>query len=170
MRLIDKRFVPDEFHDDIYSIDLDSLKQRGIKAVLLEIDNTLVTYDDPEPTEKVLGWLAELEKRNIRAAFISNNHRGRVERFNAGLGFPAYCDSGKPSTKYYKIALAEMGAGVDSAAVIGDQVFTDVWSGKRLGAYTVLVRPIKDKTSLFFRFKRALEKPVMRRYRKIHRQ
>jgi predicted HAD superfamily phosphohydrolase YqeG len=55
-----------------------------------------------------------------------------------------------------------------NTAVIGDQVFTDVWSAKRLGLFAILVKPIKDKTNLFFRSKRALEKPILRRYAKNH--
>ncbi len=168
MRLTDRWLVPDEYHDDIYCIDLDRLRDAGIRAVLLDIDNTLVTYDDPEPTERVLRWFDELKKRDIQIALISNNNRERVELFNSRLGFHAYSKSGKPSVRCYNDALTKMNAGREECAVIGDQVFTDVWSGRRIGAYTVLVKPIKDKTSLFFRFKRALEKPVLKRYEKLH--
>ncbi|MBO4769482.1 MAG: YqeG family HAD IIIA-type phosphatase [Clostridia bacterium] len=170
MRLTDRWFVPDEYHDDIYGVDLDRLKDAGIRAVLVDIDNTLVTYDDPEPTERVLRWFDELKKRNIQIALISNNNNKRVKLFNSRLGFYAYSKSGKPSPRCYDDALRKMGVGREECAVIGDQVFTDVWSGRLIGAYTVLVKPIKDKTSLFFKFKRVLEKPVLKRYGKLHGQ
>ena len=159
-------FMPDLYLDTIYDIDLDRLVEMGIKAVLLDIDNTLVTYDDPEPTPPVLAWFSELEKRGIRIAFISNNDEARVSLFNSRLGYFHSSKSGKPSTKYYRRALEHIGTDESHAAVIGDQVFTDIVSGHLLGSYSILVNPIKDKTTLFFRSKRLLEKPILKRYRK----
>ena len=164
--LTDRYFMPDLYLDDIYSIEPAFLKRKGIRAVLLDIDNTLVTYDDPKPTPSVLSWLNALADQGIAAAIISNNHRERVECFNAELGFFATWDSAKPSGKCYRAAMKHLGTDKTNTAVIGDQVFTDVWSAKRLGLYCILVKPIKDKTSLFFRAKRALEKPILRRYAK----
>lgn len=166
--LTDKYFMPDRYLDDIYMITPELLASEGIRAVLLDIDNTLVTYDDPEPTEAVLAWLASLEKNGISAAFISNNGKERVERFNASLGFFASWDSKKPSGKYYLAAMKHLGTNKSNTAVIGDQIFTDVWSAKRLGLRAYLVKPIKDKLTPLFRFKRALEVPILKRYAKKH--
>ncbi len=158
--------MPDLYLDDIYGITPEYLKAHGIRAVLLDIDNTLVTYDDPKPTPSVLNWLSLLSENGISAAFVSNNHKERVELFNEDLGFFASWDSKKPSGKFYIAAMKQLGVDKNSACVIGDQVFTDVWSAKRLGLHAILVKPIKDKTSLFFKAKRALEKPILRKYAK----
>lgn len=166
--IINRYFMPDLYLDDIYEISPEDLRKRGIRAVLLDIDNTLVTYDDPKPTPSVLTWLHTLKEHGIAAAFISNNHKDRVELFNEDLRLFATWDSHKPSGKCYRAAMKHLGTDASSTAVIGDQVFTDVWSAKRLGLYCILVKPIKDKTSLFFRSKRLLEKPILRRYRKQH--
>ena len=64
--------------------------------------------------------------------------------------------------------MKHLGTDTSNTAVIGDQVFTDVWSAKRLGLYAILVKPIKDKTSLFFKSKRALEKPILKKYARNH--
>ncbi len=167
---IDRYFMPDMYLDDIYGITPEMLTERGIKAVLLDIDNTLVTYDDPVPTESVLSWLDDLKKAGISAAFISNNHQDRVELFNSELKLFATWDSGKPSVKFHRAAMEYMESDKNNTAVIGDQIFTDVWSAKRLGLYAILVKPIKDKTTLFNRSKRALEKPILRRYIKMHKE
>ena len=166
--MVDKYFMPDLYLDDIYEITPEMLTAKGIKTVLLDIDNTLVTYDDPMPTESVLHWLEALNNAGISAAFISNNHKDRVELFNSELKYFATWDSHKPSGKCYRAAMKYLGTDNSNTAVIGDQVFTDVWSAKRLGLFAILVKPIKDKTSLFFRSKRALEKPILRRYKKKH--
>ena len=166
--LTDRYFMPDRCFDDIYMITPEFLLTEGIRAVLLDIDNTLVTYDDPEPTEPVIKWLNSLAENGISAAFISNNRRERVERFNSRLGYFASWESKKPSGKNYIAAMKHLGTDRSNTAVIGDQIFTDVWSVKRLGLRAYLVKPIKDKLTPLFRFKRALEVPVLKRYAKKH--
>ena len=168
--MINKYFMPDLYLDDIYGITPELLTKKGIKAVLLDIDNTLVTYDDPLPTESVLSWLSSLSEAGISAAFISNNHQDRVELFNSELKLFASWDSGKPSVKCHRAAMKQLGTNETNTAAIGDQIFTDVWSAKRLGLYAILVKPIKDKTTLFNRSKRALEKPILRKYKKLHKE
>ena len=79
-------------------------------------------------------------------------------------GLPAYPDAGKPGSKYMKLALDELGADASCAAMLGDQLFTDAYAGKKLKMKAIILPPIKDKTTLFFRFKRALEKPIMKSY------
>ncbi len=160
------KIVPDFYFDDVYSVTPAFCEQHGVRALIMDIDNTLVTYDDPDPTERVLAWFETLTAAGIRLSFVSNNHKERVERFNSKLGYFAMYDSSKPSRKGLRQALAAMGTTVADTMMVGDQVFTDVYAGKRLGLRAVLVKPIKDKTTLFVRTKRWLEKPVLRYYRR----
>lgn len=158
-------FVPDYYFDTVYFITPKLLSDSGIKAIILDIDNTLVPYEIPEPTDEVSAWLKNMWDNGIKTAFVSNNHKERVELFNKTLGCPAFYDSGKPLKKSCKKALEALGTLPSETAIIGDQVFTDVLAGRmsKLGK-TFLVKPIKDKTNLFFKFKRLLEKPVIRKY------
>lgn len=132
--------------------------------MLSDIDNTLAPYEMPVPDERIKAWIRELEDNGIRIALISNNSKERVETFNASLGLAAYPDSKKPSKKRLSAALDELGAERESCAVLGDQLFTDVLAARNLGVRAIVVPPIKDKKTLLFRFKRALEKPIMKRY------
>ena len=100
----------------------------------------------------------------VRCALVSNNKPERVTTFNASLGLPAYADCGKPSRKHLRRALDGLGVPASEAAVLGDQIFTDCLSARRMGMKAFIVPPIRDKRTLFFRFKRALEKPVLRAY------
>ena len=161
--------VPDLYCDDIYGITPEYIKSKGITAVILDIDNTLVPYEIAEPTDEVRDWLNALTEAGIKVAFVSNNHAPRVEKFNESLGFPAFPDSGKPFKKACRAAMEAMGSTPETTAIIGDQVFTDVLAGRNAGlAAAFLVKPIKDKTNLFFRAKRALEIPVLKKYKKMH--
>ncbi len=158
------KFKPDFTFGAYHEITPEWLLSLGISALLIDIDNTLAPYEQAEPDERIIAWFDALHKNGIRAALISNNHAERVERFNAALGLPAYPDSKKPSRKTLLRAISELGAELSDCAVLGDQLFTDAYAGKRLGLRAIIVPPIKDKKTLFFRAKRALEKPIMRSY------
>lgn len=160
-------FVPDYYFDTVYSVTPELLKERNVKGIILDIDNTLVPYEIPEPTEEVRAWLESMWKNGIKTAFVSNNHKDRVELFNKSLNCPAFYDSGKPLKKSCGKAMEAMGVTKEETAIIGDQVFTDVLAGRISGLNTaILVNPIKDKTNLFFKSKRLLEKPVLAAYRR----
>ena len=57
-----KHFIPDVYCRDIYKLDAAALRSRGIRALICDIDNTLVPYEEAEPTPAVLRWLKELEQ------------------------------------------------------------------------------------------------------------
>ena len=140
------------------------LQSIGVRALLIDIDNTLAPYEEPDPNKRVLAWFAELEKNGIKAALVSNNHAPRVERFNKSLGLIAYPDSGKPGRKTLERAMKELGVTHTETAMLGDQILTDCFAGKHIGLRAIIVPPIKDKTNLFFRFKRLVERPAIRKY------
>ncbi len=142
------------------------LREKGIKALILDVDNTLIPYEETEPRPAVRAWLAELDAAGIKVAFVTNNHRPRLERFNETLGYPAFANSAKPFRRNMKRAMRAMGADPSHTANMGDQIFTDVWAGRRMNLFTVLVPPIRDKRDPFTRFKRLLERPFKRAYHK----
>lgn len=162
MSIIDK-LIPDYYFNTIYDITPELMSTLGIHGLILDIDNTLVTYDDPEPIPSVLEWFDSMLRVGIKISFVSNNHAERVETFNSRLGYYALADSGKPFGDSVMKAMNAMHTSVSDTLIIGDQIFTDVYAGKRVGLKAILVDPIKDKTTLFFRFKRLLEKPLKRR-------
>ena len=144
------------------------LHSIGVRALLCDIDNTLAPYEQPDPDARICAWVASLAEAGIRVALVSNNHPPRVERFNRTLGLPAYPDSGKPNKKTLLRAMRELGVEVCETAMLGDQLLTDAYAGTHIGLPALIVPPIKDKTNLFFRFKRLCERPFIRKYAKKH--
>ena len=159
-------FQPDYLFDDIAAIPADLPARLGIRLLICDIDNTLVTYDDPTPTAPVLAFFDALRKNGVQIAFLSNNKKERVERFNESLGYQAVSGSGKPFA-YLNIRRIRRAAGVtrDESAMLGDQIFTDVLAARFARIPAILVKPIKDKKTKFFRFKRSLEKPFLQNFR-----
>lgn len=159
-----KYFYPEYSAGSVDKIDAALLKAIGIRFVILDIDNTLVPYTSLYPDERAMKFLNLLRNNGIRFCFVSNNRRERVKKFNENIGAPCFANAKKPLLYGINKAMAELGADKTNTALIGDQVFTDVWAGKRAGITTILVEPIREVESPFFRFKRHLEKLVLKEY------
>ena len=142
------------------------LRELGVKAILADIDNTLAPYEQPEPDERIKGWIASLAEAGIGIAFVSNNDWERVELFNRTLGVPAYAKSGKPFKKNLVKAMNDLGGTLETTVMLGDQLLTDALAGHNLGVRCLIVPPIRDKKNAFFRFKRWLEKPTVRKFKR----
>ena len=156
--------APDFYFDTYAGADVSFLKEHGIKALVLDIDNTLEPYENPIPSEGVLAWFSSLSEAGISAAFVSNNGKERVQSFNEGLGYVAYYKAKKPFAGRVKRAMREMGVNKKEALFMGDQIFTDVLAARLAGIRVALVPPIKDKTDVLTRCKRWLERPILKRY------
>ena len=161
-----RSLVPDYYFEKFSDVSAEFLSSIGVKGIVLDIDNTLEPYENPTPSAPLLAWLDSLANAGIKAAFVSNNNATRVELFNKNLGFPAYSKAGKPFKKNVLRALSDMGVSADKAILMGDQVFTDVWAARNSGLRAILLPPIKDKRDILTRSKRALEKPIIKKYKK----
>ena len=159
-------FVPDYRFDKFFMADAEFLLSIGVKGIVLDIDNTLEPYENSVPGEHVVEWLNSLSKNGIKAAIVSNNNKERVELFNENLKLPAYYKAKKPFKKNILAAIKDMQTSLETTVFMGDQVFTDVWAAHNAGIRAILVPPIKDKTDIFTKFKRWLEKPVLKKYEK----
>ena len=142
------------------------LTSLGVKAILADIDNTLAPYEQAEPDERIKGWIASLAEAGIGIAFVSNNNWERVELFNRTLGVPAYAKSGKPFKKNLVKAMNDLGGTRETTVMLGDQLLTDALAGHNLGVKCLIVPPIRDKKNAFFKFKRWLEKPTVRKFKR----
>ncbi len=156
--------MPDYMFDTYDQVTPEFLRSLGVKAVLADIDNTLAPYEQAEPDERIRAWIGSLHAAGIGIAFVSNNDRARVELFNRTLGVPAYWKSGKPFKKNLLSAMDALGSDKTNTVMLGDQLMTDAVAGKHIGLRAIIVPPIRDKRTLFFRFKRLCERPFIRRY------
>lgn len=161
-----KTFVPEYMFQTFDEATPDFLVSIGVKGIVLDIDNTLEPYENATPGKRVTDWLDSIKDVGISAAIVSNNCKERVETFNESLGIPAYFKAAKPFKKNVINAMKDMGTTAENTILMGDQVFTDVWAAHNAKIRAILVSPIKDKRDLFTRFKRLLERVVIRKYEK----
>lgn len=160
------RFVPEYYFETFDRADADFLLSIGIKGIILDVDNTLEPYENPKPGNHVIAWLDSLREHGIKVAIVSNNDAERIDLFNSEISLPAFSNSGKPSKKCLLLAMEAMGTTAENTILMGDQIFTDVWAAHNAHIPAILVPPINDKRDILTRFKRLLERPVLRRYGK----
>jgi len=153
---------PAEFRHSIFEIDLARLRQMGKRAIILDLDNTLVRWNDPQPTPGLLAWLDKARAHGLQPCIVSNNRGHRVSEFAARAGVPFVSGASKPRRKGFREAMERLGVGPAETVVVGDQIFTDILGGNRSGAYTILVVPIDRREFIGTRLMRQLERWVLR--------
>lgn len=161
-----KQFLPDQHAKSIFEITPESLKGKGIKGIITDLDNTLVEWDRPNATPKLVKWFEEMKNSNIQITIVSNNNESRVRDFSDPLNIPFIPAARKPLGRAFNRALQEMGLKKEETVVIGDQLLTDILGGNRSGFRTILVVPVAQTDGFFTRFNRIVERRILNWYRK----
>lgn len=161
-----KLFCPDLYIKDIYSLDLNLLKQKNIKGLLLDLDNTLLPWDSYHINSKLKNWIVNCKKEDISLCMISNNCSSRIKRCAKGLGIPAVTGAVKPRKKAFKNGLKILETGLEETAVIGDQIFTDILGAKRMGLFAILVEPMSKNEFIWTKIMRFLERILLDKMKK----
>ncbi len=138
-----------------------ALKKRGIKALILDVDNTLTTHNNPAPAEGISQWIEEMKSAGIKLLIVSNNNAERVTPFAETLGLHFVPNGAKPLPMGFLRAVRELGVPKNRIAAVGDQIFTDILGANLAGVRSIFVYPIEFETSLPFKIKRAIEKPLL---------
>lgn len=137
-----RHLVPDERVSSVIDIDPEALSAKGIRGLILDLDDTLVDQFEKTPTEAVCGWISRA-KGSLQVVILSNNRsRRRVAPVADLLDVPFIHLALKPLLFGFIKSLKLMGLPANEVAVVGDQLFTDVLGGRRLGSYTILVEPL----------------------------
>ena len=159
-----EKFYPDEYVESIHHIDYEKLSRRGIKNLIFDIDNTIEPYDVARPTKRSLELIRRLCGMGFLLLLVSNNSKKRVDSFNESLRLNAVSRAKKPLKSAVLRIMEKVKAEKDATVFIGDQVFTDVWCARRLGIYSILVKPIAERDEISVRWKRGLERIVLNSY------
>ena len=149
-------------HDTIYDVDPRQLTARGLRGLILDLDNTLVPWGVREAPDALGVWLQGARAAGLQLCIVSNNGGARVVALARALEVPVLTDAWKPLPGKLRRALAMMGTTAETTALVGDQVFTDVLGGNGLGLYTILVRPQGGHEFVLTRLVRMVERVVLR--------
>ncbi len=163
--LLTPTFVVENIKDD--ALQPDALKARGIRAIITDLDNTLVPWRHYDIAPNVVEWLARLEVGGIKICIASNTiHTERLKQLADTLRIPFVDRVRKPGTDGFQRAMALMKSHRKDTAVFGDQIFTDMLAGNRLRLTTILLRPpLSQEEFISTQLVRYVENFVIRRLR-----
>lgn len=159
-------FLPNEYVKSVYDIDINTLKENGIKGIITDLDNTLVPWDQADATLEVIDWFNVLKENDIQVTIISNNNEIRVKTFADPLKVPSLFNARKPLRRAFHRGAKQMGLNREEVAVIGDQLLTDILGGNRAGFYTILVVPIVQTDAKITQFNRKIERRILNFFKK----
>ncbi len=150
---------PDYNIENIYAIDLEELKSKGINALLFDLDSTVMGSKRGYYDEKTLEWL-NMVRKDFFIGVVSNNYNPEyIKKVSACTDFPIVFEAHKPDTKVAKAFMDEHNLKSDTTCFVGDRPLTDTLCGKRLGCVTILVDSITaDVEKPIVRFARWLER------------
>lgn len=155
--------TPTFYFENIFYLDKEFFEKNNIDALILDVDNTLISNTVNDADEKLSKWIMETTNSGIKLCIVSNGKGKRVKQFNKPFGIPAVFEALKPSSKGFLQALKLLGTKKENTVVVGDQLFTDILGGNRCGLRTILVKPIDENEQLFIRLKRYFERPLISR-------
>lgn len=153
---------PNECLSSLLDVDLASLRTRGYQGIILDIDNTVLPWAGEQVDDAVIAWVSEAKAKGFRVCLTSNALQERADRIAAILDIPAIAGAIKPRKKPFRQAMELLGTTVENTVVIGDQLFTDVLGGNRMGLYTILLDPLATKELAATRLIRRLERRIIR--------
>lgn len=154
---------PKYYVSNFEHISIERLKANGIKLLLCDIDNTLVSYDEKHPSKSVVDFIEKVKSEGIEVALCSNASKVRATRFSKDLNVSkTYYLSMKPLGHNFKKAMRLHNLKANQVALIGDQMFTDILGGNLAGLYTILTAPIAVKDRGVTKINRFFENIVYR--------
>lgn len=157
-------FIPNEYHKSIHDIDLVKLYESGKRLILTDLDNTLVSYVEPLPTEEIRLFKQKCDEIGLTLVIISNNNEKRVKHFADELGVTYLAKALKPFRRAYR--MLTMDYRPDEVVIIGDQILTDIVGGNRMGFYTILVDAIDYNTESWkTKFNRFFERIIIKKFK-----
>ncbi|WP_449462925.1 YqeG family HAD IIIA-type phosphatase [Streptococcus suis] len=158
-----ENYMPDFALEKAYDVTVESLKKHGIKVVFVDLDNTLIAWNNPDGTPEMRQWLHDLQDAGIPVVVVSNNKYERVKRAVEKFGIEFEAFALKPFTFGINRALKRFDVQPYEVIMIGDQLMTDIRAAKRAGLKSVLVKPLLKTDSINTQINRWRERRTMKK-------
>lgn len=156
-------FKPTWMLEKIYLLTPEQLEQHNIRAIITDLDNTLIAWNHPDGTPELHEWLKKMKAADIPVIILSNNTNRRVRRVAEQFGIQYHAPALKPSRRGYRYALRKLDMRASEVALVGDQVMTDIFGANRAGIRSILVMPIVENDAIFTKMNRMLEQAIFKK-------
>ena len=157
-------FYPKAYKKNIQEVTIEFLRKNKIKALILDVDNTLIDYNK-NLKQETIDWAKELQGQGIKMYILSNtNKKEKVENVAKKLEIEYEMFARKPSKRGFLKIQKKINIKNENIGVIGDQIFTDVIGGNRCNMFTILVEPAGKKDFWYTAWKRPIENIIKDKY------
>lgn len=146
--------------DALTDLTADMLLERNIRLLMLDFDNTIVPYTTDVPDHRMLTWLHEMGKSEIRLCVVSNSHNSRVKIFCEKYGLDCITHAKKPFSKGIRQCMEKYGIPAQNCALAGDQIYTDTLGANCAGVQSILVRAIHNH-NIWLKLRHVAEMPFI---------
>ena len=154
-------FLPKIIAPKLTDLTPELLRDRKIRLLMLDFDNTIVPYTTSVPTPEMTAWLDKMNKlEDIQLCIVSNSHKDRVKVFCEAYKIPCITHAAKPGTRGIRECLERYGVPASQAAIVGDQIYTDTLGGNLSGVMPILVHAI-DNHNFWLKLRHIAEKPFI---------
>ena len=160
-----EKYIHDIYQKSIYNVNYDALYNRGIRCLLIDLDNTIVPITMKKPNKKVKELFDDLKNKGFKIIIFSNSPKSRVKPFKEELDVDCCAMAMKPFKFKYNKILDEYKLNIATVACIGDQLLTDIKGGNMIGITTILVNPIGTKERITTKINRYFEKKILKKLR-----
>lgn len=155
-----EKFVPDIYQKNVYTINYEKLKKKGIKCLLFDLDNTIIPTTVNKPDKKIKKLFYDLKIMGFKIIIVTNCPKIRVEPFRNELQVDCAAFALKPRKDKFLKIMKMYNYKPSELVLIGDQLVNDVYASNRLEITSILVNPMSEKDFFTSFFNRVFEKIV----------
>ena len=152
--------LPVMLADALTDLTPEYLRQKGIRLLMLDFDNTIVPYTTNKPTALMETWLRTMLASDIKLCVVSNSKKDRVKVFCEAYGMDCVTHAKKPFSKGIRECLARYGLPAEECALVGDQIYTDTFGANCCGVRSILVKAINNH-NFWLKLRHVAEKPFI---------
>lgn len=162
-------FLPDILLSSLTDITPELLRQYGARYLLMDFDNTIVPYTTNMPTKAMTEWISRMQASEIRLCVVSNSKKPRVRLFCQQYGLDCITHARKPFQRGIREAKKKYGFLPREAALVGDQIYTDVL-GANCGGLTSILIPAIHNHTIWLKLRHVAELPFIWIGRAVYRR
>lgn len=159
------KLKPDYLIFSPFTLMADMFVAKNIKGIIMDVDNTIISWRDKIVSDDVKQWFLELKNSGIEIVLLSNNTNTRIGPIAQQIDVPFVANAKKPSAYGVKKALEILKMEERSIVLIGDQLLTDISAGKKTAVQTMLVKPMTSDMIPTY-ILRLFEKILLRSYKR----
>ncbi|MDO4743413.1 MAG: YqeG family HAD IIIA-type phosphatase [bacterium] len=156
--------LPNKIFPRLTDIKIKDLDELNIKAVLLDVDNTLTVDHGKAFIENAQQWIDDVLQSGRKILIMSNGKRKRLSKLLGAVGLECISMSAKPLPFSYWLSAIKLETPIKNILMVGDQLFTDVLGAKLSGAKAFLVKPIEPEVKFSFVIRRRLENRYLKKH------